>query len=110
MEMGRLSQICDYFVIASAASARQVKAIADNIERETDRRGCRTYHTEGYNEGTWVLLDYHDVIAHIFMQDAREFYDLERLWADAPKERFREPRIGHAKENAGYRESYNHSS
>jgi ribosome-associated protein len=84
----RPSQICDFFLIASGNSARQVRAISDNIEEKTRQKGVKNLHIEGYNEGTWVLLDYHDVVVHIFMQETREFYDLERLWADARKMRF----------------------
>ena len=81
--MKRPSYICDYFVIASGNSTRQVKAIADNIEEETCQQGIKPLNIEGYEEGQWVLLDYHDIIVHVFMHDTREFYNLERLWSDA---------------------------
>lgn len=86
--MKQPSQICDFFVIASGNSARQVRAISDNIEEKTRQKGIRNIHIEGYSEGSWVLLDLHDVVVHVFMHEMREFYDLERLWADAPRAHF----------------------
>ncbi len=83
--MKRPSQFCDYFIIASGSSSRQVKAISDNIKEKAYQKGITSLHIEGYSEGSWVLMDFHDVVAHIFIQDARDFYNLERLWADAPK-------------------------
>jgi len=90
LDMKRPLQICDYFIIASGNSTRQVKAISDNIEEKTRQKGITPLHIEGYSEGTWVLLDYYDIVAHIFIQDTRDFYNLERLWADAPKIDFNE--------------------
>ncbi len=83
MDMQGLMSSTDYFVICSANTATQVRAIADNIEEAMDAAGIVFNHKEGYREGEWVLLDYGDVVAHIFMQDAREYYALERLWGDA---------------------------
>jgi len=83
--MRRPSQICDYFIIASGDSSRQVRAISENIEEKVREKGLKVSHKEGYKDCTWVLLDYNDIVVHIFMQDARNFYDLERLWSDAPK-------------------------
>ena len=83
MDMQGLMSSTDYFVICSANTATQVRAIADNIEEAMDAAGIAFNHQEGYREGEWVLLDYGDVVAHIFMQDAREYYALERLWGDA---------------------------
>lgn len=85
LDMKQPSQICDYFIIASGNSTRQVRAISDNIEAMTSQGGEPPLHIEGYAEGTWVLLDYRDIVAHIFIRDARAFYNLERLWADARK-------------------------
>jgi len=85
LDMRRPSQFCDYFVITSGTSARQVRAISDNIEEKTRQKGIRTLHIEGYKEGSWVLIDYLDIVVHIFISEARRFYDLERLWRDAPK-------------------------
>ena len=83
MDMQGLSSSTDYFVICSANTATQVRAIADNIEEELAKEGVAFDHTEGYREGEWVLLDFGDVVAHVFMQEAREYYALERLWGDA---------------------------
>ncbi|SFT74330.1 ribosome-associated protein [Selenomonas sp. GACV-9] len=83
MDMQGLMSSTDYFVICSANTATQVRAIADNIEEAMDEAKIPFNHKEGYREGEWVLLDYGDVVAHIFMQEAREYYALERLWGDA---------------------------
>lgn len=83
MDMHGLMSSTDYFVICSANTATQVRAIADNIEEKLAEQGAAFLHKEGYREGEWVLMDYGDVIAHIFIQEAREYYALERLWGDA---------------------------
>jgi ribosome-associated protein len=85
LEVKKLSSFADYFVICSASSDRQVQAIASHIEEKLGKLGLRTLGIEGKSEGRWVLLDYGDVIIHIFYDPIREFYDLERLWSDAPK-------------------------
>ncbi|MBN1794433.1 MAG: ribosome silencing factor [Candidatus Omnitrophica bacterium] len=78
----------DYFVICHGSSTRNVQAIADGIREGMKKSACRVLHVEGYSEALWILLDYGDVIAHIFYPQTRTFYDLERLWGDAPKEAF----------------------
>ena len=83
MDMIGLMSTNDYFVICSANTATQVRAIADNIEEKMEKAGISFLHKEGYREGEWVLLDYGDTVAHIFQQEAREYYALERLWGDA---------------------------
>ena len=83
MDMVGLMSTNDYFIICSANTATQVRAIADNIEEKMEEAGVNFLHKEGYREGEWVLLDYGDTVAHIFQQDAREYYALERLWGDA---------------------------
>ena len=83
MDMVGLMSTNDYFIICSANTATQVRAIADNIEEKMEEAGVCFLHKEGYREGEWVLLDYGDTVAHIFQQDAREYYALERLWGDA---------------------------
>ncbi len=88
LDMKRPSQLCDFFVIASGGSSRQVKAISDNIEEKARQQGLKLFHIEGYEDGSWILLDYSDIVAHIFMNDMREFYNLERLWSDAPQIRY----------------------
>jgi ribosome-associated protein len=78
-----VSSISDYFVLMSGESETQIKAIADHISKELRRQKIRAYHSEGFKSLRWVLLDYVDVVAHIFRPEAREFYGLERLWGDA---------------------------
>lgn len=73
--------ITDFFVVCSAATDVQVKAIADAVRKGTENK---PWHIEGYDQLMWVLLDYVDVVVHIFRDSARGFYQLERLWADAP--------------------------
>ena len=83
MDMRGLMSSTDYFVICSANTATQVRAIADNIEEKLEEAGISFSHKEGYREGEWVLLDYGDAVAHVFQQESREYYALERLWGDA---------------------------
>lgn len=85
LEVKNVSSFTDYFIICSGNSDRQVQAIANHIEKTLDQRGFSPLGIEGKREGRWVLLDYGDVVIHIFYQPVREFYDLERLWADAPR-------------------------
>ena len=84
INIGAVSSLCDYFVIATAGSQRQVKAIADNVEDELTKLGIEPRGKEGYETQTWVLIDYGDVIVHIFNEEQRGFYNLEKLWKDAP--------------------------
>jgi ribosome-associated protein len=85
LDMHEASSITDYFLICSGGSARQVQAIADAIEEQMRRLGVASLGLEGYRDARWILMDYGDVIVHVFAQDTRDFYDLERLWANAPK-------------------------
>jgi ribosome-associated protein len=85
LDMREASSITDYFLICSGGSLRQVQAIADAIGEELSQAGSTSLGTEGYREGQWILMDYGDLIVHVFSQETREFYDLERLWANAPK-------------------------
>lgn len=87
IDLRELESICDYFIIASGESTVQIDSIADNIERELLKSGCKVSHREGRKEALWILLDCGDIVAHVFHRDARAFYDLERLWYDAPQER-----------------------
>ena len=77
-----LSIIADYFVIATGTSTTQVKSLADEVGYELTKLGLEPNKTEGYQSSTWVVLDYYDVIVHVFCGEQREFYSLERLWAD----------------------------
>lgn len=83
MDMRGLTFSTDYFVICSAPTATQVRAIADNVEEELDKVEVHFNHKEGYHEGEWILLDYGDVVVHIFKNENREYYALEKLWGDA---------------------------
>jgi len=87
MDMRAVSGVADVFVIATGESELQIKAIADAVtERIRERLQERPWHVEGYEGRQWVLLDYVDLVVHIFSTDKRQFYDLERLWGDAPRE------------------------
>lgn len=86
LKLKDISSVCDYFVIASGEADVQVKAIARAVEDGLRERGVKPYHTEGKDGGNWVLLDYVDVVVHIFYEPTRKFYQLERLWGDAPAE------------------------
>jgi len=88
MNMKAVSNIADYFVIMSASSTRRAKTISSEIEEALRKIGIKYWHIEGKREALWVLVDYGDVIVHIFYNKMREFYNLERLWHEAPKERF----------------------
>lgn len=77
-----ISAIADYFVIATGTSSTHVKALADEVEAKLDEAGISVSHVEGYRSNSWILLDYVDVVVHVFSDEAREYYDLERLWQD----------------------------
>ncbi len=82
------SELADYFVIASASSTIHAQAIAEEMASRLKQEGERAYHIEGMENGRWILLDYVDVVVHIFLSDARQFYGLDRLWGDLPQKRF----------------------
>lgn len=84
LELSEVSDFTDYFVICDGANARQVSSIAEAVERSLRAAGARPLHLEGAGRGQWVLLDYGDVIVHVFDSERREIYRLERLWSDAP--------------------------
>lgn len=88
LNMEGLSPVTDFYVICSAGNSTLVKAIADNIEDKLAEAGVHPNHKEGYADARWVLLDYGDVVAHVFLEEERDFYNLEQLWADAPSESF----------------------
>jgi ribosome-associated protein len=91
LETGQVSSIADYFVICSGRSDTQVQAIAEAIEESLRRGGERPLSVEGLPHAQWVLMDYGDVVVHIFDVPVRGFYDLERLWARAPRVELPEP-------------------
>ena len=86
LKLKDISSVCDYFVIASGDADVQIKAIADAIYDGLRDEGLKPLHREGFREGHWVLLDYVDVVVHIFYEPTRRFYALEKLWGDAPVE------------------------
>ena len=91
LDLRKLVSFTDYFVICSADSDTQVKAIADQVDKVLSDQGIKCWHREGLKALSWVLLDYVDVVVHIFKKDAREFYNLEKLWGDAPSEKLSDP-------------------
>ena len=82
IEISDVSVIADYMVIATGNSSTHVKALADEVEEQLDDMGVSVSHIEGYRSNSWILLDYIDIIVHVFSNEAREYYDLERLWED----------------------------
>lgn len=91
LETGRLSSIADYFVICSGRSDTQVQAIVEGIEQALKAEGTRPLSVEGVERGQWALMDYGDVVVHVFQVPVRGFYDLERLWVRAPRVELPEP-------------------
>jgi ribosome-associated protein len=84
MQVQDLIVITDFFVLATGTSDRQVRTVAQEIENELRKRGVKPVRREGEREGRWVLLDFVDFVAHVFHQEERDYYGLERLWSDAP--------------------------
>lgn len=82
IDIHEVSVIADYFIIASGSNQNQVQALADNVEDTLGRAGYEPRQTEGYGTATWILMDYNDIIVHIFSEEDRLFYDLERIWRD----------------------------
>ena len=78
-----LTTLCDYFVLCTATSNTQIKAMSDACEEAAEKQGEPAHHVEGHRDGTWLLMDFSSVVVHVFTDEARKFYDLERLWGDA---------------------------
>ena len=85
LRLSAITEFTDYFVICSGTSTRQTQAIADEITDQLKKVKVRPLHTEGYNSGEWILIDYGIFVVHIFTEKSRQFYDLERLWRDAER-------------------------
>ncbi len=83
LDVSGVTSLADRFIIASGGSTTQVKALIDYVETDLTQRGVHALRTEGYTTAQWTLLDYGSVVLHVFLNTAREFYDLERLWQDA---------------------------
>jgi ribosome-associated protein len=89
LDLRKLSGFTDFFVIATGRSDRQVQAICDRIDEALAKKKIAPLGIEGYQKGHWVLMDYGSVVAHVFYEEARTFYAIEKLWGDAPRVRFR---------------------
>ena len=85
MCMRKISTLTDSFVICSVTNNRQARAIVQEIDEKLDKLGLKLDHTEGYPDSNWILMDYTDLVIHIFTKETREYYDLEHLWGDAPR-------------------------
>ena len=85
LDIRGLSVIADYFIICSANSRIQVQAIADAVKEKLEERGLRCRGVEGKDEAKWILIDFGDVVVHVFLEEERAFFGLERLWGDAPR-------------------------
>jgi ribosome-associated protein len=89
LEMKGISSVTDYFLLCTGKSDRQVQAIARGIEEALEKKGIRLFGQEGRSQGKWILMDYNDVVIHIFLEPTRKFYDLEGIWMDAPRIEFK---------------------
>jgi ribosome-associated protein len=85
LDISKLTFIAEYFVICTGINERQLQTIADEIKAKLKKRSIQNIGIEGYNEAKWILMDYGDVIVHLFSKEMRSFYELELLWGDAPK-------------------------
>jgi ribosome-associated protein len=85
LDISKVASFASYFLMCSGDSSRQIQAIADEVEKKLKENGIRPNHIEGYRHAEWILLDYVDVVVHIFSKSARAYYDLERLWRDGKR-------------------------
>lgn len=85
IEIADLTSVADYFVICTASSSTHARTLADEVEEKLEADSDRKFHKEGYRDTSWILIDYGDIVFHIFYGETREFYNLEHLWADAKK-------------------------
>jgi len=85
LDLRQISVVADYFVIADASTEVQVRAISDGIQKALEEQGVKAARREGWEDARWVLLDYGDTVVHVFRTEERDYYDLERLWGDAPR-------------------------
>ena len=83
LDVSKITTMADYFVICQGGSSTQIKAIADEVEEKLSEKGVKPFGREGMNTAYWVLMDYSDVIVHIFSSESRSFYSIENLWSDA---------------------------
>jgi ribosome-associated protein len=94
MDVRKVTDVTRFFVVCSGQSSPQVKAIADHVIDSCRESGLEIYHVEGYDSLRWVLIDLIDIVVHVFQPDIRRYYQLERLWGDAPAERIEESAAG----------------
>jgi ribosome-associated protein len=87
MDLRKVTDVTSFFVLCTGESGPQVRAIADNVLEEARKAGIEVYHVEGYEPQRWVLIDMIDIVVHVFQPEVRRYYQLERLWGDAPIER-----------------------
>lgn len=85
LDLREVTPIVDYFVVATGTSPRQMHALAEEVSRVMKKQGSRAFGKEGEAGGTWILHDYGDIVLHVFNAESRKLYDLEHLWADAPR-------------------------
>ncbi|MCK4395225.1 ribosome silencing factor [candidate division WOR-3 bacterium] len=93
LDLRKISTMVDYFIIITGTSDKHSKAIADDIGIKLGKEGIRKWHIEGYSYGHWILLDYVDVVVHIFLEEERLYYNIESLWGDALIERIEEENV-----------------
>lgn len=91
IDMRKMPSVCGYFVITSGTSTTHIRAIADHMIRQLKEKGEKLWHVEGEREASWILIDFGDVVGHVFLRDTRKFYNLEKLWRGAPQVIFKEP-------------------
>lgn len=82
IDINEISSVADYFIIANGTNRSQVQALADNVSEKLAKDGVYSKQTEGYQTANWILIDYTDIVVHIFDKESRGFYDLERIWRD----------------------------
>jgi len=85
LDLRGISSVAEYFVIVTGTSDRHVQAVAQNVVQAYKAIGIKALGEEGFREGKWILLDYGEVVVHVFLEPVREYYDIERLWLDAPR-------------------------
>lgn len=95
LDVSEAFQLSDYFVVVSGRSDRQVQGITNRVLKEFEKQGQKPASVEGFDEGHWVLLDFHDIVVHVFYQQTREKYDIEGLWARAKKLHVKQDHSGH---------------
>ena len=93
IDLQNIASFTDYFVICSADSDTQVKAISDEIDKNLRDEGIKCWHKEGLTALSWVLMDYVDVVVHVFKKEARDFYNIEKLWGDASSIEVEDPTL-----------------